>query len=104
MTDRVDMAVVNVPLSKRGDLAAKARKSVLEEAAKREAKAKADRKAHRALITEAHGLIAKVPADRMKELGASQGLTAGQAREEFKRAAWRMPEAVIKAMKREIEA
>ena len=97
-----DTAIVNVPLSKRGDLAAMAARSVREERAAENARHKAARAEHRKLVARAINMVAQVSADRMAEMGRAHGLTAKQTRAEFVAAARSRPAQVIKAMTREL--
>lgn len=100
----MDGAIVNVPLRKRGDLAAQAARSVREEALAFDRRMKADRKASLALFVEAKALIMKVSDARMLELGRPFNLTAKQTREQFVHAARKNPAVLIWTMTKELEA
>ena len=98
----MDTAVVNIPLRKRGDLAAMAERSVREERAARNARHRLMLAEHRALVAEAKALIEQVSAERMAVMGRAFNLTAKQTRAEFVSAARSNPRRVIGAMKREL--
>lgn len=101
--DRSDPAIVNLPLSKRGDLAAMARQSVEEEGRAWEARFAARRQASRAAFAQAKALIGRVSDDRMAQMGAAHGLTAKQTRAQFVSAARSNPGVVIRLMTLELE-
>lgn len=96
-----DNAIVNVPLVKRGDLAAMAARAVRDEAVARERRFKAARAAGREAFAEAKRLIALVSDDRMAALGAPYKMTAKQTRAQFVSAARSNPSRVIASMKLE---
>lgn len=97
----LDHGTLNIPLSKRGDLARIAERSVRDEAAAFEAQVRRSRAVSREKFAKARSLIAAVSDNRMAELGRPHNLTAKQARAEFISAARSNPDLLISTFSRE---
>lgn len=99
----IDNAIVNVPLSKRGNIDAQITKHLKAEHARAEAASKALRATKRQQMAQVKALIAAVSDERMAELGKPYGLTVKQTRSKFVAAAFSNPDVVIKTMTAEVE-
>ena len=98
-----DTAIVNVPLSKRGNIDAQVAKYMKAEHARAEAASKAVRATKREQMARVKALIAAVSDERMAELGKPYSLTIKQTRRKFTEAAFVNPALVIKTMTAEVE-
>ena len=98
----LDHGLLNLPLSKRGDIDKQIDRYKAEQFQIRESGIKAARKAHRALVAEARELIDSVSDERMAELGKPHGLTVKQCRKEWRSIASTQPKLVARAMRKEL--
>lgn len=99
---RLDHGLLNVPLSKRGNLDALVDRTIREQQAALKRADSAARRQHREQFAEAKRLIGLVSDERMAELGRPHGLTVRQARAQFTSAARSRPAQVIASMTREM--
>ena len=100
----LDHGVLNVPLSKRGDIDKQIDRYKAEQFGIRESGIREARKAHKALLAEARALIELVSDERMADLGTPHGMTAKQCRKEWRAIASRDPETVIRVLRKELAA
>lgn len=98
---QLDHGMLNIPLSKRGDIDAQIDRYKASQSRQAKARNKATLAAQRAAIAEAKAAIAAVSDARMAEIGKPLGLTAKATRAQFLSAAWSRPAVVTAAMKRE---
>jgi hypothetical protein len=98
----LDHGILNVPLSKRGDIDKQIDRYKAEQFAISEQRTREARKAHKALYVEAKALIAKVSDERMAELGKPHGMTVKQVRKQWLSMASVKPETVIRVMRKEL--
>jgi hypothetical protein len=98
----LDHGILNTPLANRGDTLFGETRKQFESRQKTEAKAK--HRAYVALMAEAKGLIEMVSDERMAELGKPHDLTARQCRKQMHNTAWRAPQSVVTALRKEIHA
>jgi hypothetical protein len=96
-----DHGTLNVPIRKRGDLAAMAQRSVKADAASFEVSVRQSRATARQKFAAAKALIDATSNERMTELGRPHGLTAKQARAQFISAARSNPDQLIQSFSRE---
>lgn len=97
----LDHGTLNIPLSKRGDLARMAERSVRKESASFEGRMRQARASGREKFASAKALIEAVSDERMAELGRPHRLTAKQARAQFISAARSNPDRLIQSFSRE---
>lgn len=93
MSTNRDLAIVNLPLSKRGDIDAK----IDRYKANRRADARNREKANHAERVKARKIVVELPAQRVAEFASKAGLTAMQAKKRLLSEARFNPCAVIRA-------
>jgi hypothetical protein len=99
---RLDHGLLNLPLSKRGDIDKQIDRYKAEQFAIREQARKAGARERKALISEARELIDRVSDERMAELGKPHGMTARQCRKQWRSIADLNPQNVIRVMRKEL--
>ena len=87
----LDHGILNVPLSKRGDIDAQIDRFKAEQKAQKHQQAQA----HKQLVAWAKLKVRAIPFDRLAELGKPHKLTAKQTRKEFLLAACGSPSRIL---------
>ena len=99
----LDHGILNVPLSRRGDIDAQIDAFKAEHRRAAATSARDAKRIHIALRAEAIGLIEQVSDERMAELGRPHGLTARKCRKVWHGIAAQSPSSVIRVMRKELE-
>lgn len=99
----LDHGLLNLPLSKRGNIDLEIDRYLAEKKALESARDKAHRKRWKELVGEAARLVAALTDERLVELGAPHKLTAKQTRAQLMSIASTRPETAIAALSKEIQ-